>query len=122
MIYDDAAEIGDPLNNFVFGLSEDDRQGVFVDGVFAHCGEHFEGPGKLFSVAEEEGSVLVEVFIQGVEDGSEVDDFVDVAAVPILCIEGGTLSLRKSSRMASSTTLKLRLLAMGSLRVMHLYF
>ena len=77
----DSAEDSGPFHNLVLGLAEDDLEGLFVDGVLAHGDEHLEGPGELLPVAEVVGPVFLEVLVESIEDGLEVNDLV----VVVLC-------------------------------------
>lgn len=77
----DSTEESGPLDDLVLGLAEDDLEGLFIDGVLAHGDEHLEGPGELLPVAEVVGPVFLEVLVESIEDGLEVNDLV----VVVLC-------------------------------------
>lgn len=118
---DNAAEGTAPLYHLLLGLQEDDVEGVLSDGVFAHGSEHLECPRELLSVAHVERSVLLEVLVEGVKDSLKMHDFIGVG-VGILNKGIFTLSLMKSRKIFSSTTLFLLSTVSGMPRVILLYF
>lgn len=121
VVDDEPTEGAAPLDHLLLGLEEDDVQGVLGDGVFAHRGEHLECPGELLPVAHVEGAVLLEVLVERIKDGLKMHDLVRVG-VGILNRRILTLSLMKSRKTFSSTTLFLLSTVSGIPRVILLYF
>ncbi len=121
MFDDDTAEGTTPLYHFLLCLKEDDVEGVLSDRVFAHGGEHLKGPRELLSITHVEWPIFLKMLVEGIKDSLEMYDFIGVG-VGILSKEILTLSLMKSRKIFSSTTLFFLSTVSGIPRVILLYF
>jgi hypothetical protein len=121
VVHHQPAEHTAPLHHLLLALHEDYLQGVLVDGVLAHGDEHAQRPGELLPVSQVKGPILLQLLIEGVEDGLQVGD-LGSTAVDILNRVGSTLSLMNSAKTPSSMTLNLWSDSRGSPRVILRYF
>lgn len=81
-----AAKKRSPFDDFVSGLPKNDLQRIFVYRILTHCDEHFESPGKLFSIPEKIWTILLQVLIKSVKNSLQMQYFVEVAATSALVI------------------------------------